>query len=85
MDVHYLAEKNYFDIGHDRREESIFLNLKDLLKLAVIRDEEIRPLQTKLWIDFKNLNEYNMQKSLQTLLGICKETGFNIKNLIVES
>ncbi|EAJ3375465.1 peptidase S14, partial [Campylobacter coli] len=49
MDVHYLAEKNYFDIGHDRREESIFLNLKDLLKLAVIRDEEIRPLQTKLW------------------------------------
>ncbi|EAI0759196.1 peptidase S14, partial [Campylobacter coli] len=22
MDVHYLAEKNYFDIGHDRREES---------------------------------------------------------------
>ncbi|EJA9298324.1 hypothetical protein MUK03_001843, partial [Campylobacter jejuni] len=55
------------------------------LKLAVIRDEEIRPLQTKLWIDFKNLNEYNMQKSLQTLLGICKETGFNIKNLIVES
>ncbi|EAI5762653.1 peptidase S14, partial [Campylobacter coli] len=23
--------------------------------------------------------------SLQTLLGICKETGFNIKNLIVES
>ncbi|ECH4972385.1 peptidase S14, partial [Campylobacter coli] len=27
MDVHYLAEKNYFDIGHDRREESIFLNL----------------------------------------------------------
>ncbi|EAM0518929.1 peptidase S14, partial [Campylobacter coli] len=24
MDVHYLAEKNYFDIGHDRREESIF-------------------------------------------------------------
>ncbi|EAI2696896.1 peptidase S14, partial [Campylobacter coli] len=20
MDVHYLAEKNYFDIGHDRRE-----------------------------------------------------------------
>ncbi|HFP7500170.1 TPA: hypothetical protein ACHDWF_001276 [Campylobacter coli] len=84
MDVHYLAEKNYFDIGHDRREESIFLNLKDLLKLAVIRDEEIRPLQTKLWIDFKNLNEYNMQKSLQTLLGICKETGFNIKNLIFD-
>ncbi|OEW68598.1 hypothetical protein AJN61_05605 [Campylobacter sp. BCW_4325] len=85
VDVHYLAEKNYFDIGHDGGGESIFLNLKDLLKLAVIRDEEIRPLQTKLWIDFKNLNEYNMQKSLQTLLGICKETGFNIKNLIVES
>lgn len=42
-------------------------------------------MQTKFWIDFKNLNKNNAQKSLQTLLYIYKEAGFDIKNLIIES
>ncbi len=85
VDVYYFSEKNYFDIGHDGEKESIALDLKDILELAIIRDKKIKPLQTRFWIDFKNLNRNNAQKSLQTLLHICKETGFDIKNLIIES
>ncbi len=85
IDVHYFSEQDYFDIGHDGQIESIALDLKNMFKLARVRDKITKPLQTKFWIDFKNLNENNVQKSLQALLNICKETGFNIKNLIIES
>ncbi|ECH3696296.1 sulfatase-like hydrolase/transferase [Campylobacter coli] len=85
VDVHYFSEKSCFDVGHDGKKESIALDLKDILKLAIIRDKKTKPLQTKFWIDFKNLNKNNAQESLQTLLHICKEVGFDIKNLIIES
>ncbi|EPV5182554.1 hypothetical protein ACV6ZM_000404 [Campylobacter coli] len=85
VDVYYFSEKNYFDIGYDGEKESIALDLKDILELAIIRDKKIKPLQTRFWIDFKNLNRNNVQELLQTLLHICKETGFDIKNLIIES
>ncbi|OOX95182.1 hypothetical protein BOO83_01195 [Campylobacter coli] len=85
VDVHYFSEKSCFDVGHDGEKESIVLDLKDILKLAIIRDKKTKPSQTKFWIDFKNLNKNNAQESLQTLLHICREVGFDIKNLIIES
>ncbi|WP_200897085.1 hypothetical protein [Campylobacter lari] len=56
-----------------------------MLIVALKRDKKTIPLQTKFWIDFKNLNTNNAHESLLVLLNICKETGFNKKNLIIES
>lgn len=40
VDVYYFSEKNYFDIGYDGEKESIALDLKDILELAIIRDKK---------------------------------------------
>lgn len=85
VDVHYFSKEKYFDVGHDGEKDSIGLNLKDMLIVALKRDKKTIPLQTKFWIDFKNLNTNNAHESLLVLLNICEETGFNKKNLIIES
>ncbi|EAL5739843.1 sulfatase domain-containing protein [Campylobacter lari] len=84
VDVHFFENENYFDVGHDGKQTSIGLDLKDLLKAAVEKDKTTH-FQTKFWIDFKNLNNKNAKKALSILLKICEETNFNPKNLIIES
>ena len=81
----------YFDVGHDGLEHSMGLNLKEMLQLIKRKDNEfiaqndkIRTT-SKIWLDFKNLNSTNSAKSLQELVKICDETGFERQNIIVES
>ena len=89
VDVHFLQsdEKTYFDVGHDGREYSIGLDLKEMFALAQTRS--VYPhkdsTNTKFWIDFKNLTEKNAKESLEVLLQICEETNMPIQNLIIES
>ncbi|HEB9334115.1 TPA: hypothetical protein RZK38_000368 [Campylobacter coli] len=40
VDVYYFSGKSCFDVGHDGEKESIALDLKDIFKLAIIRDKK---------------------------------------------
>ncbi|MDD6056633.1 MAG: phosphoethanolamine transferase [Helicobacteraceae bacterium] len=75
----------YFDVGHDGKETSIGLNLREMLKAVKNREVGEFKDSTKLWLDFKNLSEENKLESLKELIRICDEFNFKRQNLIIES
>ena len=77
LDIVYLANKNVFDVYHPPKK-SQNLHLKNYLKTL--------PKNTKhLWLDFKNLNNTNAEKSIKLLSKLVKEHELNKKNIVVES
>lgn len=78
LDVEYLDSVNVFDVNHPPAK-SIGLNLNTYL--------EVSKGNKKLhyWLDFKNLNPQNQEKSLSRLLAICSTLELKPSNFIVES
>lgn len=61
LDIYYDTLKNIFDVHHDP-DKSIGQNFEDLLIIYKRKN-----LQASIWIDFKNANEKNNVKALETL------------------
>lgn len=64
IDVHFLD--NYFDVGHDGAESSINLNLISMLKTISNRNEKLG-INSRIWLDFKNLDSSNAKLALKEL------------------
>lgn len=78
FDIYFDSAKKLFDVHHDVNS-SIGLNFDDLLQ--VYKD---RKLQASIWIDFKNLNNFNFLPALNELIRLRNK--YNLKNkILVES
>lgn len=78
IDLVYNANNDFFDVNHPP-VKSINLSLKAFLK------SHLNIKKYSYWLDYKNLNEDNYFKSLETLNTVIKELNFNRNNIIVES
>lgn len=77
LDVVFIDSLNSFDVTHPP-EPSINLSLLEYLKSC-------KSSQIHFWIDFKNLNGNNMEKSLTKLKSICNQLNLDKKKFIIES
>ncbi|MFN0082317.1 MAG: hypothetical protein ACKVOM_07325, partial [Ferruginibacter sp.] len=78
FDIYFDSSKKIFDVHHDVNA-SIGLNLDDLLKIY-----NDRKLEASIWIDFKNLNNYNCSPALNELIRL--RNRYNLKNkILIES
>lgn len=86
IDVHFLydGQEWYFDVGHDGLKDSIHLNLASMLEILHDRDS-ILGIQSKIWLDFKNLDSKNATKALHTLQNLAAIYHYPLENFIVES
>lgn len=78
LDVEYVDTTNIFDVNHPPAK-SIGLSLFQYLNSC----KENKNLH--FWLDYKNLNANNKQKSLIRLLSICSNLKINPSNIIVEN
>lgn len=78
LDVVYDSQRQYFDIHHPPEQRS-GLSLQEYFE-SVSSGPEI-----KIWIDFKNLNETNVNKSLSRLIKLCEVTEINPNTVLVEA
>lgn len=78
LDVVFEKEGNYFDVNHPPAK-SIQLSLLDYFKA-----QNTHP-NLKYWLDFKNLEEDNLDRSLSRLDSIATLLQLTKKNIIVES
>ena len=100
IDTHFFDEnlaqrvgKNeaYFDVGHDGVEHSVGLDLAQMLEFIRQKEAEFKQkapkIQTnsKIWLDFKNLNAQNSAPALQKLIKIADKAGFKRGDIIVKS
>lgn len=78
FDIYFDSSKKIFDVHHDVNA-SISLNFDDLLQVY-----KNRKLTASVWIDFKNLNNFNCLPALNELMRLRNE--YNLKNkILVES
>ena len=100
IDIHYFDEKMakntgknepYFDVGHDGLKDTIGLDLREMLALIRQKDNEFKQkapkiqVNSRIWLDFKNLTAENSAPALQKLIEITAQTDFKPENIIVES
>ncbi len=78
IDVHYSLTDDEFYVTHDPNPEEL-LNLEDLLSSESDIDDYY------IWLDFKNLEDYNYQKALKRLIDIKQKLQIPSFNIIVES
>lgn len=78
FDIYFDSTKKIFDVHHDVNN-SIGLNFDDLLKIYKDRN-----LKASIWIDFKNLNNFNYLPALNELIKLRNK--YDLKNkILVES
>lgn len=82
IDVHFID--GIYDVGHDGMQSSIGLNLQTMLEKIVARKSGLAH-SSRLWIDFKNLSQENKLAAVNEMNRICEISGFDKKNLIIES
>lgn len=100
IDTHFFSkslarqvgnENAYFDVGHDGIDKSIGLDLEEMLNLIVAKNKEFynnaknHKNTSKVWLDFKNLEQSNAKSALKELSRIADKSKFLRQNLIVES
>lgn len=78
IDIHYSSLRDEFYVTHDP-DPAEYLILDSLL--ASIDDIE----EYHIWLDFKNLNEYNYKQALFHLSSVCNDLNIEPGNIIVES
>jgi len=75
VDVFYNSNKNLFDVKHHGNESDI--SLDEYFKAC-------KDMSLKFWIDFKNLNQNNVNPSIQLLNNLTNK--YNLKSkIIIES
>lgn len=86
IDVHFLRDERgwYFDVGHDGAKDSIHLTLESMLEILRVRDSHLG-IQSRIWLDFKNLDSTNATNALHTLQNLAKTYGYPPANFIIES
>ena len=77
IDVNFNNSDLYFDVTHDL-EESINLSLEKYFKYFSKNNK-------KVWIDFKNLTEDNVENSLNVFDNLIKKYNLNKERFIIES
>ncbi len=78
IDIYYDTLKNIFDVHHDINN-SVGQNFEDLLIIY-----KAKKITASIWIDFKNADEKNISKSLETLIQLRDK--YNLQNkILVES
>lgn len=77
IDVNFDNTKLFFDVTHEI-EDSISLSLEEYFKYLNKNDK-------KIWIDFKNLTEENVENSLEVLENIIYEYNVDKTRFIIES
>ncbi len=78
LDVEFLDSLNVFDVNHPPAK-SIGLTLDHYFS------EAIKNKSLHYWLDFKNLNNTNVDKSISRLESICINNKINPSNIIVEA
>ena len=86
IDVHFLRDERgwYFDVGHDGAKDSIHLTLESMLEILRVRDSHLG-IQSRIWLDLKNLDSTNATNALHTLQNLAKTYGYPPANFIIES
>ncbi len=78
LDIYYDTLKNIFDVHHDP-DKSLEQNFEDLLIIYKRKN-----LQASIWMDFKNADEANVTRALETLKQLREK--YNLQNkILVES
>ena len=77
IDVNFNNDKLYFDVTHDL-DKSIELSLEEYFKYFSKNDK-------KIWIDFKNLTERNVENSLNVFENLLRKYNVDRKRFIIES
>ncbi len=77
LDLVYSDSLNILDVRHPP-EESINFSFEDCLK-AISKKE------LKIWLDIKNLNEFNSKAILRRVDGVIKQYELSKKKLLIES
>ena len=77
IDVNFNNSDLYFDVTHDL-EDSINLSLEKYFKYFSENDK-------KIWIDFKNLTENNVENSLNVFENLIKKYNLSKERFIIES
>lgn len=78
LDVVFDSDKNYFDIHHPPEAASG-------LSLELYLDQVPENSELRFWIDFKNLNDSNVELSKNRLMEVFQQTGITHKRVIVEA
>ncbi len=77
IDVNFNNDKLYFDVTYDL-DKSIELSLEEYFKYFSKNDK-------KIWIDFKNLTERNVENSLNVFENLLRKYNVDRKRFIIES